>query len=326
MRIFHEPVITGTRDNPIAMRFRLTKEAQKKVEEIREHTGIKDPLWILTEYVLPSIREERPTPPHVEEAIRKVQETGMMDEEAYSDPEVQAQLGSDWEEYCKSVQAAFAPAKGLDEDFGIHDRHFTEADRDGFAAAERWRKKQWWNPLAFLNGFYRYVVSRRESRLRPAERIQNEVKRAAREARWRHHLSSRLTRGGERSELRRVSEAVLGVIGELCDDHQVARSFVLPSDDYPEKPITKRQVLAVLRRRMSVEGEETPGRGLFKENDSPVFAAEVAGRGVHVISVGNKSVLPNLSHLDAAFPLLTEDDLDLLRTRLKPAEVNRIWS
>ena len=61
MRIFHEPTITGTQDNPIAMHFRLTKEARKKVEEISERTGIKDLFWIVTEYLLPSLQEDGPT-------------------------------------------------------------------------------------------------------------------------------------------------------------------------------------------------------------------------------------------------------------------------
>ena len=79
------------------------------------------------------------------------------------------------------------------------------------------------------------------------------------------------------------------------------------------------------RERMKEEGQETPSRGLFKSNDSLVFKAEVEGRDVHVIPVSNKGVLPNLTHLDAAFPLLTEEDLDLLRRRLNRREIDPIW-
>lgn len=127
--------------------------------------------------------------------------------------------------------------------------------------------------------------------------------------------------GGSKAVAYGIAAAAMGVLEEICRESGVCRPFVRTSDEYTPQPLTRKQVLGVLRR---AQVDYPP---LYIRGVSAAWL-EFLELNVHTIEVETATpnsaktpVLVNLTQLQAEFPELSDRDLGDLRRRMTPAEL-----
>lgn len=147
------------------------------------------------------------------------------------------------------------------------------------------------------------------STLRPSQQIMLRVRDAAMQAQ--ELAARRITRDSEQGEVRALNYNLPRLLDALCCEFKTFRPWILPTDLYTPRGIGQTQLVNFIRDRAE-EADYGPRRHGIRRGNPPseLWNEEIEPSGVHLIQVGAKLWLVNLTQLRLYFPFLTDADIE----------------